>query len=159
VASTARPAGPRGYRRIGLVWAGRPTHGNDFNRSATLAALSALADLDRVALVALQMGPARLRSAGIGAARRSSIWTGDRRLHRYHGDPRRARPVVTVDTGVAHLAGAMGKPVSLLLPFAPDWRWMLNRTIAPGTKLRAVPPTEPGRWDGAVEAIAKKLRA
>ena len=60
---------PRGYRRIGLGWAGRPTHGNDFNRSVTLKRLKALTNLKNTVFVSLQMGPPRPRSAIISAKR------------------------------------------------------------------------------------------
>ena len=66
--------------------------------------------------------------------------------------------LVTVDTSVAHLAGAMGRPVSILLPYAPDWRWLLHRSDTPwypsATLCRQ---TRPGDWDSAVTAMLKSI--
>ena len=56
--------------------------------------------------------------------------------------------VITVDTAVAHLAGAMGKPTSIILPFAPDWRWLLNRTDTPWyPTMKLFKQTSLGDWD------------
>jgi ADP-heptose:LPS heptosyltransferase len=68
--------------------------------------------------------------------------------------------VITVDTSVAHLAGAMGKPTWILLPFAPDWRWLLNREDTPWyPSARLFRQTAPGDWRGALQALGEALRA
>jgi ADP-heptose:LPS heptosyltransferase len=67
--------------------------------------------------------------------------------------------VISSDTAVAHLAGAMGKPVWLLLPFAPDWRWMLNRSDSPWyPTMRLFRQTKIGEWASAIEQVAEALR-
>ncbi|MCX6954268.1 MAG: hypothetical protein NTV51_19120, partial [Verrucomicrobia bacterium] len=67
--------------------------------------------------------------------------------------------VITVDTSVAHLAGALGKPVWVLLPFAPDWRWLLNRSDSPwyptATLFRQTAPTD---WVGPLADLAMRLK-
>ena len=66
--------------------------------------------------------------------------------------------VITVDTSVAHLAGALGKPVWILLPFAPDWRWLLDRSDSPwysGARLFRQP--EPGKWRPVLKQTAREL--
>jgi ADP-heptose:LPS heptosyltransferase len=68
--------------------------------------------------------------------------------------------VVTVDTSVAHLAGAMGKPVWILLPFAPDWRWMLERADSPWyPTARLFRQPKIGDWQSVFENIATAIHA
>jgi hypothetical protein len=123
---------PHGYRRIGIVWAGRPTHHNDRNRSADLKAFETLADIPEVALLSLQKGAAQSQ---IGAywGRAPLINLGPE--IRDYGDTMAIveclERVVTVDTSVAHLAGAMGKNAWIILPYAPDWRWLLETENSP----------------------------
>ncbi len=66
--------------------------------------------------------------------------------------------VITVDTAVAHLAGAMGKPVWLLLPFAPDWRWLLERDTSPWyPTMRIFRQPRIGDWESAIRSVAREL--
>jgi ADP-heptose:LPS heptosyltransferase len=66
--------------------------------------------------------------------------------------------VISVDTAVAHLAGAMGKPVWLLLPFAPDWRWLLDRNDSPWyPATRLFRQSRAGDWDGVIRRVAEEL--
>ena len=68
--------------------------------------------------------------------------------------------LVTVDTSVAHLAGAMGRPVWIMLPRAPDWRWLLDRADTPWyPTVRLFRQTTPRRWDDVAQAIAAELAA
>ena len=67
--------------------------------------------------------------------------------------------VISVDTSVAHLAGAMGKPVWLLLPFAPDWRWLLDREDSPWyPTMRLFRQRRRGEWDDVFKRVADELR-
>jgi Tfp pilus assembly protein PilF len=123
---------PAGTRRIGIAWAGRTTHQNDRNRSLPLAALAPLGEIPQLSLFSLQKGA--------GQAQVGSYWGRAPLFNlgpeiRDFGDTMSVVDcldlVVTVDTAVAHLAGAMGKPVWILLPYAPDWRWQLGRNDSP----------------------------
>jgi ADP-heptose:LPS heptosyltransferase len=68
--------------------------------------------------------------------------------------------LVTVDTSVAHLAGAMGRPAWIMLPRAPDWRWLLDRADTPWyPTVRLFRQTKARRWDDVAEAIAAELAA
>jgi hypothetical protein len=121
-----------GLPRIGLAWAGRPTHRNDANRSMRLADMAPIGELDALTLVSLQVGPARAQIAdytgrapliNLGAAVGDFVDT--------LAIIECLDLVVSVDTSVAHLAGAAGRPVWILLPHASDWRWLRNRADSP----------------------------
>jgi hypothetical protein len=152
---------PAGYRRIGIVWAGRPTHGNDFNRSMTLGKFGALAALEGVALLSLQIGAAQGEIGSyFGAAPLINLGPEIADFTDTMAILDGLDHIVTVDTSVAHLAGAMGLPVSVLLPFAPDWRWMLDRMDTPWyPTLELFRQKTPGAWDEPVSAVAARLRS
>jgi hypothetical protein len=148
---------PSGFRRIGLVWAGRPEHGNDRNRSMTLSKLAPLAALDRVALVVLQKGPALGQVGGyFGAAPLVNLSPEIEDFTDTAAIIDALDLVVTVDTSVAHLAGAMAKPTCVLLPFAPDWRWLRDRHDSPWyPSVRLFRQSRPGDWKDAVTQLAE----
>lgn len=160
-AGTGDGIGRHGFRRVGIAWAGSPGHGNDRNRSLPLDALLPLAGIPGVRLVSVQKGPAaeRLaaRAAGGGAA--ADILNLDPEIADFADTAAimaNLDLVVCVDTSVAHLAGALGRPTWVLLPFAPDWRWMLHRTDNPWyPTLRLFRQTAPGDW-GPVLAEASR---
>lgn len=150
---------PAGHRRIGLVWAGRPGHGNDRNRSMSLRRLAPLAALRDVTLVSLQKGAAGAETGGYyGAAPLVN-------LAPEIGDFRDTAAIletldflVTVDTSVAHLAGALGRPAAVLLPFAPDWRWLRHRADSPWyPTLRLYRQPRPGDWNDVFARLVADL--
>ena len=150
---------PPDLRRIGLAWAGRPSHNNDHRRSTSLEALRPLFAMKDVVFVSLQKGE---RQAEIA---------------RYHGaapllnlGPELASwddtaavlatldAVVTVDTGVAHLGGALGRSVHLLLPHVPDWRWLLGRDDTPWyPTMRLHRQPAAGDWEAIAESVLRHL--
>jgi tetratricopeptide (TPR) repeat protein len=151
---TPPPDGPRigdsgTGPRIGIAWAGKPSHKNDPNRSAGLRAFTALFDLLHARFYSLQVGPAQaeIRDLALGAV----IHDLSPAIRSFADTASLLQDldlIVTVDTSVAHLAGAMGKPVWVMLPFAPDWRWQLHRQDSPWyPSMRLFRQTKPGDWD------------
>jgi tetratricopeptide (TPR) repeat protein len=150
---------PKGWRRIGIVWAGRPNHPNDDTRSIPLAALAPLAEIPGTAFVSLQKGPGQAQ-IGTYWGRAPLINLGPEITD--FGDTMAILDsldlVVTVDTAIAHLAGAMGKPVWIMLPFAPDWRWLLDRDDSPWyPTARLFRQPAPRRWAPVVASIADEI--
>jgi len=150
---------PRGYRRIGIAWAGRPTHRNDLRRSTGLAAFAPLAALSEVGLVSLQKGPAQAEIGHYwGRAPLLNLGPEIRDFADTMAIIECLELVVTVDTSVAHLAGAMGKPVSIMLPFSPDWRWLLDRADSPWyPTARLFRQSAERCWEPVMAAIAAEL--
>jgi tetratricopeptide (TPR) repeat protein len=147
-------------RKVGLVWAGSPSFGNDRYRSMALADLSALSELRNVCWYVLQKGPAHAQLDDAPAAFRAHDFSTD--LTSFEETAALIMNldlVIAVDTGVAHLAGALGKPVWLLLPANSDWRWLEARSDSPwypGMKLFR--QTVLGDWAPVVERVAEALR-
>ncbi len=151
----AKWLGPKSRRRrIGICWAGNPNHKNDKNRSIPSELLSELDGIGEVDWISLQKGhplPSSLE-----------LWNAARELRDFAdtaGLIANLDLVVSVDTSVAHVAGAMGKPVWVLLPFAPDWRWMLDREDSPWySGARLFRQTQPGAWRPVLNRVAQQLR-
>jgi len=144
-----------GARRIGLAWAGNPLHSNDANRSCPAAELRALTRMAGDDFVSLQVGPAAAEARSIGLADHSAGLTDFAETAALLAG---LDVVVTVDTSVAHVAGALGKPVWLMLPQAPDWRWLLGRGDSPWyASARLFRQPAPGDWAAVVAAIATAL--
>jgi hypothetical protein len=145
--------------RVGLAWAGNPRHPNDANRSMALSHLRPLGAVEGVACYGLQVGDAASQSVPPGL---DLIFLGAS-----FGDFADAAAaianldlVITVDTAIAHLAGALGQTVWTLLPFAPDWRWMLDRADSPWyPTMRLYRQPAPGDWESVVERVVADLTA
>ncbi|MBV8889387.1 MAG: tetratricopeptide repeat protein [Alphaproteobacteria bacterium] len=145
--------------RVGLVWAGRPQHNRDRYRSLPLAALAPLGRVDGVSFHSLQKGEAAQQIAQHGPALRLDD-LGDR-LHDFTDTAAAIAGldlVISVDTAVAHLAGALGKPVWLMLSWIPDWRWLMDREDSPWyPTARLFRQPAYGDWDGVVEQVGQAL--
>ncbi|HSZ55527.1 MAG TPA: tetratricopeptide repeat protein [Tepidisphaeraceae bacterium] len=148
---------PRGMN-IGLVWSGNPEHKKDRDRSIPVSSLAPLGQIKNVSWISLQKG------AAIGQVRPQGLdlldFTAELKdLADTAGLIHHLDLVIAVDTAVAHLAGAMGKPVWLLLPFAPDWRWLLDREDSPWyPTMRLFRQRARGRWDDPLAQIVNELR-
>jgi tetratricopeptide (TPR) repeat protein len=145
-------------RKIGIAWAGRPTHANDRNRSMRPDNLAALAEVRNVAWINLQKPDAARESAT--APLELIDWTAELTdFADTAGLIANLDLVICVDTAVAHLAGAMGKPVWVLLPFVADWRWMLNRQDSPWyPTLRLFRQERIADWRAPLARIAEALK-
>jgi tetratricopeptide (TPR) repeat protein len=123
--------GPHTKLRVGLVWSGNPNHSNDHNRSVTLQTLSRLFDVD-ASFVSLQKD-ARPDDKAV-LRERPDIIDPTSELTDFNETAALIACldlVITVDTSVAHLAGALGCPTWILLPYTPDYRWLLDRDDSP----------------------------
>jgi tetratricopeptide (TPR) repeat protein len=154
-----RTAGPD--LKVGLVWAGRPEHKRDRHRSMALADLAPLAAIPNVAFYALQKG------AAVGEAEHAPEGMRLEILSPLLGDFADTAAaimaldlVITVDTSVAHLAGALGKPVWILHAYAPDWRWLEHRSDSPWYPTAELFRQDASRrWAPVVNDVAAELRA
>jgi tetratricopeptide (TPR) repeat protein len=145
--------------RIGLVWSGERSHDNDLNRSLRLETLRPLFELADVAFVSLQH-EVRDEDAALLRAHPAILHIGE--SFRDFADTAAAISlldgVISADTAVAHLAGALGKPLFLLLPFAADFRWLRERHDSPWyPTARLFRQPRFGDWDGAVAALCQEL--
>ena len=146
--------------KVGLVWAGNPDHLNDQNRSLPADLLEPLTEMANIRFFSLQVGPGAGSLATSSMARHVEDLSAD--LTDY-GETAAAVSqldlVIAVDTSVAHLAGSLGTPTWLLLPFAPDWRWLLEREDSPWyPSIRLFRQKKPGAWEEVIERIAQELR-
>jgi hypothetical protein len=152
---------PAGDFKIGIAWQGNPKHAGDRYRSIPLRHFEALANLNGVKLVSLQKGPGveqlsapfslvefgdRLDSAGAFLDTAALLMNLDL--------------VVTVDSAVAHLAGALAVPVWVVLGVGPDWRWMLERADSPWyPTMRLFRQRRLGAWAEVLECIAAEVES
>jgi hypothetical protein len=142
--------------RVGLVWAGNPRHVRDSQRSMKLSQFAPLAEVD-ACFYSLQKGPPGSQPIPVGLklidlageldnfADTAALLTN-------------LDLVITVDTAVAHLAGALGKSVWTLLTYAPDWRWLLNREDSPWyPTMRLFRQPVAGDWAAVIDRVAFEL--
>jgi tetratricopeptide (TPR) repeat protein len=123
--------GPHAKLRVGLVWSGNPKHNNDHNRSIPLRMLARILGVDAT-FISLQKDPRPDDKATL--LERSEIVDLTQHLTDFAETAALVSCldlVITVDTSVAHLAGALGRPTWILLPYTPDYRWLLDRDDSP----------------------------
>jgi tetratricopeptide (TPR) repeat protein len=150
---------PATGRNIGVVWRGNPIHKNDRRRSIPAATFAELVCLDTVNWLSLQKDgrPDELAALNAGGTVRDlgpemGDWADTAAL------VSQLDLVITVDTAVAHVAGAIGKPVWLLIPFSPDWRWLLHRADSPWyPTARIFRQHEAGDWNGVFADVRAAL--
>jgi tetratricopeptide (TPR) repeat protein len=150
--------GPKNGLRVGLIWSGNPAHHRDHVRSIELSALTPL--LDAGATVFSLQKDARPADAAMLAERRGVIQIADELAD--FSDTAAVMEqldlVISVDTSTVHLAGALGRPVWVLLPYLPDWRWLLDRDTSPWyPTVRLFRQDETRRWDSVVARVQAAL--
>ncbi len=150
---------PHGRLRVGLVWSGNPAQPENRRRRATLKELSKLGRVKGVRFYSLQMGDeAKELSDAPAEFDITDLAKHDRDL----GDTAAALDqldlLIATDTSVPHLAGAMGRPVWVMLAYMADWRWLLDRTDTPWyPTMRLFRQEKRGDWTPVIEQIAKEL--
>jgi tetratricopeptide (TPR) repeat protein len=148
-----------GQLRIGITWSGNPLHANDRNRSISLASFRKIA-VGECSFVALQ--PQVREGDKTELAGWDDLIDAGPQLRSFAETAALLQAldlVITVDTSVAHLAGALGRPVWILLPYAPDWRWMLERADTPWyptARLYRQPAI--GAWAPVLERVREDLQ-
>ncbi|HEY8069222.1 MAG TPA: tetratricopeptide repeat-containing glycosyltransferase family protein [Burkholderiales bacterium] len=156
--SWRRKLGRGNALNVGIAWSGRPEHRNDRNRSLALSALMA-ADNDGVRLISLQK-EVRPEDASVLESNKRILHFGAE-LEDFSDTAALVSLVdlvISVDTSIAHLAGALGKPVWILLPFAPDWRWLLDREDSPWyPTARLFRQPRFGDWDDVIGKVKREL--
>jgi len=158
VAAWTERLGPRTGPRIGLAWSGNPEHKNDRRRSIPLRQFIDIAD-----------GPGEFFCLQKDVREQDRAVLEQRLDVRRFGDElqdfadtaaliQHMDLVIAVDTSVAHLAGALGRPLWLLLPQRPDWRWMLRRDDTPWyPSARLFRQPENGDWRSVIDRVAWEL--
>jgi tetratricopeptide (TPR) repeat protein/glycosyltransferase involved in cell wall biosynthesis len=144
--------------KIGIVWGGNSNHTGDKKRSIRLTYFKSLLAIKGIKLFALQKGGPLNQVMEIEFP---LIVLNDHlnTLMDTAGAIENLDLIITVDTSVAHLAGAMGKPVWLLLPFFPDWRWMLKRTDSPWyPSMRIFRQSEDDNWELVFNEVINALK-
>ncbi len=155
----ARLAGLGGSFKVGLCWAGMPRHENDRRRSMRLSMLASLGNIEGISLLSLQKGESA-QQLQANPELPLVDWTAE--LNDMADTAALVEAldlVITVDTSVAHLAGALGRPVWVMLPYVADWRWLIDREDSPWyPTMKLFRQTEPGDWPNVIQRIESTLR-
>ena len=146
--------------RVGLVWAGAAANPRDRERSIALARLAPLAEVEGVAFISLQKDATAAQAAAPPPRMKLHDFTAE--LADFAATAALISAldlVISVDTAVVHLAGALGKPVWLLNPFETDWRWLIGRDDSPWyPRLRILRQPRLDDWDSVIARVRDELR-
>ena len=149
----------KGLLKVGVVWAGNPEHSNDENRSSSFEEFRRLFAIPGVLWVNLQVGEEQKRFQEISDVESLFDTAGELTdFAETAGVIANLELVIAVDTAVAHLAGAMGKPTWLLVPYYPEWRWELKREDCFWyPTMRLFRQTVRGNWQEVLQRVAVAL--
>ncbi len=161
--------------KVGVVWAGNPDHVNDTRRSIDLTRLAPLLAVPGASFASLQFGPRTADLKKLNKDRRDGTPPIEDLAPEFEDFVDTAAAiaaldlVITVDTSVAHVAGALGKPVWVLLPWVTDWRWLLHREDNPWYptmrlfRQASTPPSPAGNasgdWAEVIARVTAELQA
>jgi tetratricopeptide (TPR) repeat protein len=156
----AKPLGSDDRLKIGLVWAGNPAHPNDKNRSVSLAVLAPLGEVEGVRWISLQKGePAREAESAVSGLEVMNLGPELEDFRDTAAVISQLDLVLCVDTAVAHLAGALGKPVWVMVAIPADWRWLEGRDDSPWyPTLRLFRQSRRGEWEDVIERVKGALQ-
>jgi tetratricopeptide (TPR) repeat protein len=144
--------------KVGVAWAGNPAHPNDARRSIDPGELSALWTIEDVTFVSLRAGPDNPLAPLPPEAGVLDFASAIRDFAEFAALIAELDLIITVDTAAAHLAGALGIPVWVLLPFTPDWRWHIEGVETPWyPTMRLFRQNTPGHWKTVVTEVAAAL--
>jgi tetratricopeptide (TPR) repeat protein len=144
--------------RVGLVWAGNPRHANDRNRSMPADRFLPLVESGLASFFSLQMGAAANEAAHLAGTPIRDLTPEIADFADTAAVLRNLDLVISVDTAVAHLAGALARPVWMLVPFVPEWRWLLEREDTPWyPTMRLFRQRATGDWAGVIGRIIRAL--
>ncbi len=152
---------PGTQKKVGIAWAvGNKDRSLLSKRSCELSDFLPLLDTPRLTFYSLQKGPRVIDLQQLDDPKR--LQDLNNQLRNFADTAAAITQldlVITVDTAVAHLAGALGKPVWVLLPFAPDWRWMLGRDDSPWyPTMRLFRQERPMDWSGVLRQVTEALQ-
>jgi tetratricopeptide (TPR) repeat protein len=149
--------GPARKPRVGLAWSGNPGHLNDHNRSLPLRALLRVFGLD-ASFISLQKDPRADDKVLLDRAGMIDLTADLTDLAETSALVSCLDIVISVDTSVAHLAGALGRPTWILLPYSPDFRWLLDRDDSPWyPTMRLFRQSESRDWNELVDRVRAEL--
>jgi tetratricopeptide (TPR) repeat protein len=145
---------------VGLNWAGNPHYRADHERSTTLQTFLPLLELSGIRWISLQHGPAADQINQIPESLRPlDLSSQDKDLADTAALIHHLDLVLTTDTAIAHLAGALGKPLWLLLPWQSDWRWMQDTPTAPWyPTARLFRQSTAGNWPELIQRVGQELQ-
>jgi hypothetical protein len=149
-----------GRLHVGICWAGNSVHLNDRQRSIALERFAKLLSVSGVDYISLQK---EVSATEATILREHSVNQLGQEFQDFSDTAAVISMldlIITVDTSIAHLAGAMSKAVALLVPFSPDWRWMLDRTDSPWyPTMRLIRQSAIGDWNGPIKRVHQELSA
>jgi tetratricopeptide (TPR) repeat protein len=148
------------YLKVGINWGGNPRYKRDRRRSCSLQQFLPLLKIPQVIFYSLQKGPRALELEQFpGKLPIQNLSTQIQDFSDTAAAIAQLDLIITTDTSVAHLAGALGRPVWVLLDFVPDWRWMLEREDSPWyPTMRLFRQNRPGDWNGVLERVVLALQ-